>query len=76
VTGYELPEERLGLMPHQIMCALGLNLMELASGAPMIWYCLTCYQCQEHCPQNVPVCDLLYGLKNYTAKRFEENKTR
>jgi heterodisulfide reductase subunit C len=33
---------------------------------------VTCYQCQEHCPQNVRVTDLLYQLKNLAVKRFGE----
>ncbi|MBW2705234.1 MAG: 4Fe-4S dicluster domain-containing protein [Deltaproteobacteria bacterium] len=64
VGNYERPEERLGLLPHQIMCCLGLGLTAVAGGAKMIWDCLTCYQCQENCPQQVAVCDLLYDLKN------------
>ncbi len=30
----------------------------------MLWDCVTCYQCQEHCPQGVKVTDVLYELKN------------
>ena len=72
VGNYEQPEEVLDLLPHQIMCSLGLGLTEMAGGAKMIWDCLTCYQCQENCPQQVQVCDLLYGLKNIAAKRALE----
>ncbi len=68
VNNYEQPEKELGLLPHQIMCSLGLGQIEMASGAPMIWDCLTCYQCQEHCPQNVAVTDLLYKLKNLAVE--------
>ena len=67
VGNYEQPEDILGLLPHQIMCCLGLGLTEMARGAGMIWDCLTCYQCQENCPQQVEVCDLLYDLKNVAA---------
>ncbi len=70
VASYEKPEETLGMLPHQIMCSLGLNLIDPASQSAMIWYCLTCYQCQEHCPQNVLVCDHLYSLKNYAANKL------
>ena len=62
------PEETLGLLPHQIMCGLGLGLTDLACGAQMIWDCVTCYQCQEHCPQLVDVTDILYQLKNIAIK--------
>jgi len=69
VANYPQPEQVLGLLPHQIMCCLGLGLKEMAAGAKMIWDCLTCYQCQENCPQQVDVCDLLYGLKNVAAAK-------
>jgi heterodisulfide reductase subunit C/nitrate reductase gamma subunit len=69
VKNYEAPEKVLGLLPHQIMCSLGLGLTDMASGAKMIWDCLTCYQCQENCPQQVAVCDLLYDLKNVVAAK-------
>lgn len=66
------PEESLGLLPHQIMCSLGLGLIEMASGARMIWDCVTCYQCQEHCPQKVKVTDILYQLKNLAARQVDK----
>ena len=44
----------------------------MAGGARMIWDCLTCYQCQEHCPQNVAVTDLLYQLKNIAVEKAEK----
>jgi heterodisulfide reductase subunit C/nitrate reductase gamma subunit len=68
VGSYDNPEETLGLLPHQIMCSLGLGLKEMAAGARMIWDCVTCYKCQENCPQQVEVCDLLFCLKNVTFK--------
>ncbi len=71
VANYEEPEQVLGLLPHQIMCSLGLGLSEMAAGAGMIWDCLTCYKCQENCPQQVEVCDLLYRLKNSAAASIE-----
>ncbi|CAB1059911.1 Heterodisulfide reductase subunit C-like protein [Olavius sp. associated proteobacterium Delta 1] len=69
VGNYEDPEQVLGLLPHQIMCSLGLDLSDMASGAKMVWDCLTCYQCQENCPQQVEVCDLLYKLKNVAVQK-------
>ncbi|MFC1532509.1 4Fe-4S dicluster domain-containing protein [Thermodesulfobacteriota bacterium] len=64
VGNYSDPQEKLGLLPHQIMCCLGLGLDEIATGPSMLWDCVTCYQCQEHCPQQVKVTDILYDLKN------------
>jgi heterodisulfide reductase subunit C/nitrate reductase gamma subunit len=71
VENYDDPEQVLGLLPHQIMCSLGLGLTEMASGAGMIWDCLTCYKCQENCPQQVEVCDVLYRLKNTAVESIE-----
>ncbi|NCC23718.1 MAG: 4Fe-4S dicluster domain-containing protein [Deltaproteobacteria bacterium] len=64
VMSYENPEKELGLLPHQIMCCLGLGLTEMALGSKMIWKCLTCYKCQEYCPQQVRIVDLFYRLKH------------
>jgi heterodisulfide reductase subunit C/nitrate reductase gamma subunit len=71
VGNYDEPEQVLGLLPHQIMCSLGLGLTEMASGARMNWDCLTCYKCQENCPQQVEVCDVLYRLKNTAVAAIE-----
>ena len=73
VGNYDQPEQVLGLLPHQIMGCLGLGLTQMAAGAKMIWDCLTCYKCQENCPQEVEVCDLLFDLKNVAAKQGEFN---
>ncbi len=58
------PEKELDLTPQQIMNLMRLNLKELALGSAMLWDCLTCYKCQEHCPQDVPVADVMYELRN------------
>jgi heterodisulfide reductase subunit C/nitrate reductase gamma subunit len=72
VGNYEDPQEALGLLPHQIMHAAGLGLRDLAFGSNMLWDCLTCYQCQEQCPQGVHVTDVLYELKNLAVKHVRE----
>jgi heterodisulfide reductase subunit C/nitrate reductase gamma subunit len=72
VGNYKNPQEALGLLPHQIMHAAGLGLRDLAFGSNMLWDCLTCYQCQEQCPQGVHVTDVLYELKNLAVKQVRE----
>jgi heterodisulfide reductase subunit C len=74
VGDYDNPREALGLLPHQIMHSVGLGLRDLAFGSKMLWECLTCYQCQEHCPQGVCVTDVFYELKNL-AFRYLKEKT-
>jgi len=59
--------------PQQVMNLLRLDLMPLALGSGMVWDCTTCYLCQEHCPQSIPITDILYELRNIVARRL--NKT-
>ena len=37
----------------------------LRSNTP--WYCVSCYQCTVRCPQEIPVTDLMYFLKQMTT---------
>jgi heterodisulfide reductase subunit C len=76
VAQYDTPQEHLGLLPHQIMHACALGLRDLAFGSTMLWDCLTCYQCQEQCPQGVRVTDVLYELKNCTVAAVRGNAMR
>ena len=72
VENYEDPQKDLDLLPHQIMRSMGLGIKDLAMGSKMLWSCLTCYQCQEHCPQGVKVTDILYELKNLSANEAKQ----
>lgn len=72
VGNYENPGEVLGLVPHQIMHALALGRRDLAFGSRMLWDCVTCYICQEYCPQGVSVTDVLYELKNLSFIHLKE----
>ena len=52
------------ITPHQVMNLLRLGKKHLATGTRMVWTCLTCYACQEHCPQEIRVTDILIELRN------------
>ncbi len=71
VANYENPKDVLGLLPHQIMHAAGLGIKDLAFGSNMLWDCVTCYQCQEQCPQGVKVTEVLYELKNLAIRNVK-----
>lgn len=62
------PQEELDLLPHQVIYALKLGLGEEAMGARLVWNCLTCYQCQESCPNRVQVTDIFYELRCLAAR--------
>ena len=63
VMNYADSQQSLDMLPHQIIRSVALGLKELATGSTMLWNCLTCYQCQEHCPQGVKVTDIFNKLK-------------
>lgn len=65
----EDPSRDLDLAPQQIMNLLRMGLKDETLGARMVWSCTTCYKCQEHCPQNIKVADILYELRNTVAAR-------
>ena len=69
VAASDDPQQDLDLTPQQIMNLMRLQLKDEAFGCRMLWDCVTCYQCQEHCPQNVKVADVLYELRNEAGRR-------
>ncbi len=71
VRSYDNPLEVLGMLPHQIMFSLSIGNVDPAMGSQMIWSCSTCYLCQEHCPNQVELCDIFYSLKNGAINKIE-----
>jgi len=39
----------------------------LSSNTP--WYCVSCYTCMVRCPQQIPITDIMYTLKQMAIKR-------
>jgi heterodisulfide reductase subunit C len=35
----------------------------------LLWFCTTCYQCQDRCPEGVPLTSLLLQLRNMAAEK-------
>ncbi|MEN8188763.1 MAG: 4Fe-4S dicluster domain-containing protein [Thermodesulfobacteriota bacterium] len=68
VVNYADSQQNLDLLPHQIIRSVALGLKDLATGSRMLWNCLTCYQCQEHCPQGVKVTDIFNKLKTVSVE--------
>ncbi len=76
VVAYD--SDRNDMSPHQIMNLLRLGKTHLATGTRMVWSCLTCYSCQENCPQQIPVTDIILELRNAghtAAKSIQHNQT-
>ncbi|MDP3430822.1 MAG: 4Fe-4S dicluster domain-containing protein, partial [Desulfomicrobium sp.] len=72
----EDPSRDLDLAPQQIMNLLRMGLKAQTLGARMVWSCTTCYKCQEHCPQGVPVADILYELRQLGADILRKKEGR
>jgi len=72
----EDPSRDLDLTPQQIMNLLRMGLKRQTLGARMVWSCTTCYKCQEHCPQGVPVADILYELRGLGAEILRDARGR
>lgn len=70
VAASDNPRKDLDMTPQQVMNLMRLELKEMALGCKMVWDCVTCYKCQEHCPQGVPVADVLYELRNEAYQRL------
>lgn len=54
--------------PHQLIRMILLGMKEEVLSSNEIWLCLTCYQCQERCPQKVRVTDIIFDCKNLASE--------
>ena len=54
--------------PKKLAKMVRLGMRKEVLSSPHIWYCATCRNCVEHCPQNVEFFSILNVLKNMAAK--------
>ena len=54
--------------PKKLAKMVRLGMKKEVLSSLYIWYCATCRNCVEHCPQNVKFFDILNVLKNMAAK--------
>lgn len=54
--------------PHQLIRMILLGMRETVLSSKEIWLCLTCFECQERCPQAVRVTDIFFDCKNLAAE--------
>jgi heterodisulfide reductase subunit C len=49
--------------PRRLIAMILANMEDdvLSSNTP--WYCVSCYYCTARCPQQIPITDLMYTLK-------------
>jgi heterodisulfide reductase subunit C len=54
--------------PRKIIRMTVLGMRERVLSSDFIWLCSACYTCQERCPQDVRICDIMNALKNLAVK--------
>lgn len=54
--------------PRKLAKMVKLGMREEVLSSPFIWYCVTCHNCEQRCPQNVKFFNILNVLKNMAAK--------
>ena len=50
--------------PREIIKLALLGAKDEVVSGDAIWLCTSCFNCQERCPQNVEVAELIYALRN------------
>jgi heterodisulfide reductase subunit C len=56
------------IKPHQLIRMILLGMRQKVLSSNEIWLCLTCFECQERCPQLVRVTDIFFDCKNLAAE--------
>ncbi len=54
--------------PKKLAKMVSLGMKRQVLNSPYIWYCATCRNCEQRCPQNVKFFNILNALKNMAAK--------
>jgi len=64
--------------PRKIIHMVLLGMRKEVLSSDFIWFCIQCYNCQAHCPQNVDFADIMKALRSmavregYVAPSFVE----
>jgi heterodisulfide reductase subunit C2 len=54
--------------PRRIIHMAILGLRDQVLSSDFVWLCSTCYACQERCPQDVRITDLMHAIKNVAVR--------
>jgi heterodisulfide reductase subunit C len=54
--------------PRRIIHMAVLGLRQLVLSSDFVWLCSTCYACQERCPQDVRITELMHAIKNIAVR--------
>lgn len=54
--------------PRRIIRMVLLGMRKEVLSSDIIWFCIQCYSCQAHCPQNVDFSDIIKALRDMAAR--------
>lgn len=54
--------------PRRIIRMVLLGLRKEVLSSEVIWFCIQCYSCQAHCPQNVDFADIMKALRSMAVR--------
>lgn len=75
VADYQQDPQLMGyldLTPQQIVNTYRLGITDRALDSKMAWDCFMCFKCQEHCPKEIPVAEMMYELRNRGYRGLRE----
>jgi heterodisulfide reductase subunit C/nitrate reductase gamma subunit len=75
VADYQQDPQLMGyldLTPQQIVNTYRLGITDRALNSKMAWDCFMCFKCQEHCPKEIPVAEMMYELRNRGYKELRQ----
>ncbi len=61
--------DRMDYAPRGIFALIRDGDMKAALTSNTPWFCVSCYQCTVRCPQEIPVTDLMYELKQMAIEQ-------
>ncbi len=67
-------EADMDTTPRRLFAMIAANMEDdvLSSNTP--WYCVSCYYCTVRCPQNIPITDMMYTLKQMAIAQGKYKK--
>jgi quinone-modifying oxidoreductase, subunit QmoC len=60
--------DRMDHAPRELFALIRDGEMTAVLSSNTQWFCVSCYQCMVRCPQDIPVTDLMYSLKEMAVK--------
>lgn len=54
--------------PRGVFALINANEREKVLASNTMWQCVSCYFCTSRCPQEIPVTDVMYGLKRIAIR--------